>query len=386
MIHAARSTATARIQAAGGVRTLSFDPGSPLQLSSGAILSPFTIAFETYGALNAERTNAVLVCHELTGDQFVAGPNPVTGRPAWWPRIVGPGRPIDTNRCFVICANVLGGCMGTTGPSSPSPNGQTYGMRFPAISVADMVRAQAMLVEALGIEQLFLVIGGGLGGMQALQWAGAYPKRVFACAAIATAARRSAQNIALHELGRQAIMADRDWRAGDYAASGARPVKGLAVAQLAAQIAGGAEDALTRRVEKLAAGRDQIVLAPEAPSDGQGFVERFDANSFLYLTRAMDHFDLAADFGGNLRNAFRDSTTRSCVFAFTSDWRYPPESARGIVRALIAAGADASYVEIETDKGHDSFLLEEPAFEAALTGFVDAAAAARALALQGTVA
>ena len=181
MIQAAN---TARIQAAGGVRTLAFDASTPLQLSNGGSLSPLTIAFETYGALNTERTNAVLVCHALTGDQFVASPNPITGRPAWWPRIVGPGRPIDTNRFYVICPNILGGCMGTTGPASAGPDGQPYGLRFPVITVADMVRAQAMLVEALGIQSLFLVIGGSIGGMQALQWASAYPKRVFACASV----------------------------------------------------------------------------------------------------------------------------------------------------------------------------------------------------------
>ena len=382
MIHAARTANAARIQAAGGVRTMNFDAGSPLQLASGQIVSPLTIAFETYGALNEARSNAVLVCHELAGDQFVAGPNPVTGRPAWWPRIVGPGRPIDTNRFFVICANVIGGCMGSTGPATLANDGRPFGMRFPAVTIPDMVRAQAMLVEALGIEQLFLVIGAGMGGMQALQWAGAYPKRVYACAAIATAARRSAQNIALHELGRQAIMADSGWRGGEYGATGARPSKGLSVARLAAQIAGASERALTRKVEKLASGADQISVASEN-GESESFVERFDANSFLYLTRAMDHFDLADDFGGNLRNAFRDGSARTCVFAFSSDWRHPPESSRAIVRALIAAGADASYVEIDTDKGHDAFLREEPAFEEALTGFVDAAAAERDLIVQG---
>jgi homoserine O-acetyltransferase len=386
MIHAARNAAATRIQAVGGVRTLIFEASAPLQLASGAMVSPLTIAFETYGALNAERTNSVLVCHDLTSDQFVASPNPISGRPAWWPRVVGPGRPIDTNRFFVICANVLGGCMGTTGPSSPAPDGQPYAMRFPAITVADMVRAQAMLVEALGIQDLFLVIGGGLGGMQALQWAGAYPKRTFACAAIATAARRSAQNIALNELGRQAIMADPDWRNGDFLAAGVRPVKGLSVARLAVRSASEAETALTRKLEKLPVGRDKITIGGEAEGAAEGlpFTERFDANSFLYLTRAMDHFDLADDFGGQLGNAFRDSPTRACVFAFSSDWRYRPEASRAIVRALIAAGADASYVETESGKGHDAFLLEEPAFEAALTGFIDSAAAARALALQGT--
>jgi homoserine O-acetyltransferase len=378
MIHAAKANHTARIQAAGGVRAMTFDAANPLQLSSGVMLSPVTIAFETYGALNAEKSNAILVCHDLTGDQFVASPNPVTGRPAWWPRIVGAGKPIDTNRFFVICANVLGGCMGTSGPASLTPNGAAYGLKFPAVSVADIVRAQAMLVEALGIQQLFLAIGPGFGGMQALQWAGAYPKRVFACAAIACAAQRSAQNIALNELGRQAIMADPDWCGGDYLARGKRPAKGLAVARLAAQIADAASPALEQRAARLQSGAEILKLGE---AEEPAFVDRFDANSFLYISRAMDHFDLAADFGGDLGNAFKDSATRACVFAFASDWRHPPAAARAIVRALIAAGVDASYVETESEHGHRAFLAESPAFEAALTGFIDSAAAARDLAL-----
>jgi len=389
MIQAAQ--ADARIVAAGGVRSLVFDTGKPLQLSSGAQVAPLTIAFETYGVLNEDKSNAVLVCHALTGDQFVAGPNPVTGRPAWWPRIVGPGRPIDTNRFYVVCANVFGGCMGTTGPSSPAPDGAPYGVRFPGITVADMVRAQSMLIEALGIQSLFLVIGGSIGGMQALQWASAYPKRVFACAAIATAARHSAQNIAFYEVGRQAIMADPDWRGGAYQSEGVRPSKGLAVARMAAHITYLSETALRRKFDRALQERENVSFSFDADfqvesylrHQGQSFVDRFDANSYLYITRAIDYFDLAKDFGGSLANAFHGSQTRFCVFGFSSDWHYPPEDNRAIVRALIAAGAEASYVEVESDKGHDAFLLEEPAFENALTGFIDSAAAARGLALPG---
>jgi homoserine O-acetyltransferase/O-succinyltransferase len=376
------SGAAAKAKAAGGVRTLSFDAAKPLQLSSGEALAPLTIAFETYGALNAEGANAVLVCHPLTADQFVASPNPATGRPAWWPRIVGPGRPIDTNRFFVVCANTLGGSMGTTGPNAPAADGQPYALRFPPISIADTVRAQSMLIEALGIDSLFLVIGPGFGGMQALQWASAHPRRVFACATVAAAPCHSAQNIAFAELGRQAIMADPDWRGGAYFAQGARPVRGAAVARAAAQMPGMAARDLRARFDN-AGGVAGLPLdnANEAPRNG--FVERFDANSFLYLSRAMDAFDLGADFGGRLANAFQSSATRHGVFAFSSDWRYPPEDSRAIARALLAAGAEAAYVETKTDNGHDAYLAEEPAFEAALTGFVDAAAAARGLALQG---
>lgn len=373
MIHAA-----AKVQAAGGVRTLAFDAASPLQLAGGENLAPLTIAFETYGALNAERTNAVLVCHGLHTDQFVASPNPITGRPAWWPRIVGPGRPIDTNRFYVVCANVLGGSMGTTGPTSVAADGQPYSLRFPPITLADTVRAQAMLVEALGIQSLFLVIGPGMGGMQALQWASEYPKRVFACASIATAPRHSVHNVALNELGRQAIMADPDWRNGAYASIGSRPVRGLSVARMAGAVSAAAETEMRARFDEARAKERFAFALNERVSN-----DRFDANSFLYLTRAMDGFDLAADFGGNLANAFRGSTTRHCVISFSSDLRYPVDDSRAIARALLAAGADVASVEIDSPHGHDAHLGEEPAFESTLTGFVDAAASARGLALHG---
>lgn len=377
MIHAA-----AKVQAAGGVRTLSFDASAPLHLSNGERLAPLTIAFETYGALNHDRSNAVLVCHALTHDQFVASPNPITGRPAWWPRIVGPGRPIDTNRFFVVCANVLGGSMGTTGPASHAADRQSYGLRFPPITIADMVRAQSMLMEALGIDSLFLVIGAGLGGMQALNWASAYPRRVFACVTVASGARQSAQNIALSELGRQAIMADPDWRGGGYAAHGVRPTKGLAVARMAAQVASLSEQGLRARLEETRQ-RERFRFDADPSPAGATFVERFDANSFLYLSRAMDGFDLAADFGGRLANAFQSADTRHAVFSFSSDWRFPPEDGRALARALIASGAEAVFMEIDSAHGHDAYLGEEPQFEAALTAFIDAAASARGLSLLG---
>jgi homoserine O-acetyltransferase/O-succinyltransferase len=376
MIHAAR------VQAVGGVRTLAFDATAPLQLANGEMLAPLTIAFETYGALNTDCSNAVLVCHALTSDQFVASPNPITGRPAWWPRIVGPGRPIDTNRFYVICANVLGGSSGTTGPASIARDGQPYGLRFAPITVADMVRAQSMLIEALGIQSLFLVIGAGMGGMQALNWASAYPKRVFACATVAAAARQSAQNIAMAELGRQAIMADPDWRGGGYHAHQVRPSKGMAVARMSAQVAGLSEENVRTRLQD-AQRRERFKFDADITGQGASFVERFDANSYLYLSRAMDGFDLGADFGGRLANAFTGGSTRHAVFAFSSDWRFPPAESRAVAKALIASGAEASYVEIDTPAGHEAYLGEEPAFEATLTGFIDAAASARSLSLHG---
>src|SRR5438874_11270444 len=218
-------------------RTISFGPDQPLVLDSGKRLSPLTIAYMTYGRLNAARSNAVLICHALSGDQFVASTHPVTGKAGWWDYAVGPGKPIDTDRFFVICANVVGGCMGTTGPSEIDPStGEPYGLDFPIVTIRDMVRAQAMLLDALGIDQLLCVLGGSMGGMQVLQWAASYPDRVYSAMPLATAARHSAQNIAFHEVGRQAIMADPDWKAGDYALAGVKPSKGLAVARMAAHI------------------------------------------------------------------------------------------------------------------------------------------------------
>lgn len=360
----------------GGVRR--FD--TPLPLDSGAALSPFEVAYQTYGTLNADRSNAVLVCHALTGDQHVAGVHPHSGKPGWWTRMVGPGRPLDPARFFVICANVLGGCMGSSGPSSTDPaTGAPYGLAFPVITVADMVRAQAALVQALGVERLFAVVGGSMGGMQALQWAARHPDRLRSAVVIASAARHTAQNIAFHEVGRQAVMADPDWRGGAYAAHGVRPEKGLAVARMAAHITYLSESALQRkfgrelRRDGLSWGFDaDFQVESYLRHQGATFVDRFDANSYLYITRAMDYFDLAAAHGGVLAEAFRRARdVRFCVLSFTSDWLYPTAESRAVVRALLAAGARASFVEIESDKGHDAFLLDEPVMDAAVRGFLD---------------
>jgi homoserine O-acetyltransferase len=375
-----------RVEAEGGV--FRFGPDRPLRLDSGARLDSFEIAYQTYGALNAARSNAVLVCHALTGDQHVASRHPVTGKPGWWQRMIGPGRPLDPERHFIICTNVLGGCMGSTGPSSLDPGtGQPYGLSFPVITIGDMVRAQAMLVEALGIDSLFAVIGGSMGGMQVLQWAADYPEKVFSGVCMAATARHSAQNIAFHEVGRQAIMADPDWRGGDYARLGVRPQKGLAVARMAAHITYLSEAALQRkfgrelRRDGLSWGFDaDFQVESYLRHQGSSFVDRFDANSYLYISRATDYFDLAAGYDGVLAEAFRGlSGKRFCVLSFTSDWLYPTAESRTIVRALNAAGAKASFVEIESDKGHDAFLLDEPVMDAALSGFLASAAQARGL-------
>jgi homoserine O-acetyltransferase len=367
---------------------MAFPPDVCLRLDSGGVIEGLEIAYRTYGVLNEARSNAILICHALTLDQFVSGRNPLTGKPGWWGTLVGPGRPIDPERHFIICSNVVGGCMGSTGPSSPRPSGPPLGLAFPVITIADMVRAQAMLIEALGIEKLFAVVGGSMGGMQVLQWAADYPDRLFAAVCIAAAARHSAQNIAFHEVGRQAVMADPDWRGGDYAAQGVRPEKGLAVARMAAHITYLSEAALQRKFGRelqrdgLSWGFDaDFQVESYLRHQGASFVDRFDANSYLYITRAMDYFDLAAAHGGVLADAFRRARdVRFCVFSFTSDWLYPTPESRLIVRALNAAGARVSFLEIETDKGHDAFLLEEPVLRAALAGFMDSAAHARGLA------
>ena len=357
---------------------------TPLRLASGAELGPFTVAYRSWGALNADRSNAVLVCHALTGDQFAADANPVTGRPGWWTEVVGPGKPIDTDRFFVLCSNVLGGCMGTTGPSDADPaTGAPYNMGFPVITIGDMVEAQAMLLDSLGIGRLLSVVGGSMGGMQALEWARRFPDRVLTAAPIACAARHTAQNIAFHEVGRQAIMADPGWRGGGYVAHDTRPGQGLAVARMAAHITYLSEEALHRKFGRGLQGRNRPAFGFDADfqvesylrHQGRSFVERFDANSYLYITRAMDYFDLAAEHGGRLRPAFAGATARFCVIAFSSDWLFPASESRAIVHALNGNAANVSFVEIETDKGHDAFLLDEPEFHAILSAFLDSAAA-----------
>jgi len=362
---------------------------SPLTLDSGAKLSPFQIAYETYGTLNADKSNVILICHALTLDQYAASRNPVTGKAGgWWETMVGPGLPIDTDKFFVICQNVLGSCMGTTGPKDIDPaTGKAYGLTFPVITIADMVRAQAMLLDRLGINDIFLVIGGSMGGMQTLQWAAAYPQRVFAAIPIATTARHSAQNIAFHEVGRQAIMADPDWRDGQYLDQGTTPAKGLAVARMAAHITYLSEAALHRKFGRKLQNREKVTYGFDADfqiesylrHQGMSFVDRFDANSYLYITRAMDYFDLAADYEGVLANAFKNTKTRFCVVSFTSDWLFPTSDNRQIVHALNAAAANVSFVEIDTDKGHDAFLLDEPEMFATLKGFIASAATKRGL-------
>ena len=351
-------------------------PGS-LPLDGGGELTRVELAFETYGELNADRSNAILLCHALTGDQYVASPHPITGKPGWWERMVGPGKPIDTDRFHIICANVIGSCMGSTGPASEASDGHPYAMRFPVITIRDMVRAHIGLLDMLDIETLHAVVGGSMGGMQALSLAANWPDRARRVLVIASNSRHSAQNIAFHELGRQAIMADPRWQDGSYY-GGDGPDNGLAVARMAAHITYLSEEALTGKFGRNLQDREAKSFGFDADFQvesylryqGSGFTRRFDANSYLYITRAMDYFDLAEEHGGKLADAFAGTDARFCLVSFDSDWLYPTSESRHVVHALNAAGAAVSFVELSAPHGHDSFLLDVPALDRVIGGFL----------------
>ena len=350
----------------------------PLPLDGGQSLERVEVAYETYGKLNAEKSNAVLICHALTGDHHVASPHPITGKAGWWVRTVGPGKPIDTDRYFVICANVLGSCLGTTGPASLAGDGQPWAMRFPVITIRDMVRTLVALLDSLGIDQLHAVIGGSMGGMQALSFAANWPERTRAVLVIASTARHSAQNIAFHEVGRQAIMADPKWEGGNYYANGKGPESGLAVARMAAHITYLSEAGLTEKFGRRLQDRTEKTFGFDADfqvesylrHQGLSFTDRFDANSYLYITRAMDYFDLAEEHGGRLAEAFAGVKARFCLVSFDTDWLYPTAESRIIAHALNAAGAPVSFVELSAPFGHDSFLLDVPAQDRVIAGFL----------------
>jgi homoserine O-acetyltransferase/O-succinyltransferase len=360
-------------------RSHAIELAAPLALDGGQALEGVRIAYETVGTLNADKSNAILICHALTMDQHFASEHPKTGKPGWWSKAVGPGKTVDTDRHFLICANVLGGCMGTTGPASPAPDGQPWGMRFPVITIRDMVRAQIALLDALGIGQLHAVVGGSMGGMQALSFAANWPERTRAALVIASAARHSAQNIAFHEVGRQAIMADPKWNGGDYYARGKGPENGLAVARMAAHITYLSEEGMHEKFGRKLQDRDSKTFGFDADfqvesylrHQGLSFTDRFDANSYLYITRAMDYFDLAEECGGKLAEAFRGVTARFCLISFDSDWLYPTPESRTIAHALNAAGAPVSFVELSAPFGHDSFLLDVPALDRVIAGFLN---------------
>ncbi|MCW1401788.1 homoserine O-acetyltransferase [Novosphingobium sp. MW5] len=349
-----------------------------LPLDCGLSLDGVRIAYETYGTLNEARDNAVLICHATTGDQYLASKHPITGKPGWWDRMVGPGKGIDTDRFYVICPNVLGSCMGTTGPSSPAPDGEPWAMRFPVITIRDMVRAHLALLDALEVGQLHAVVGGSMGGMQALSLAANWPERTQRVMAIAATGEMPAQNIAFQEVGRQAVMADPDWQGGAYYGTGKAPDSGLSVARMAAHITYLSEATLSEKFGRRLQDREAKSFGFDADFQvesylryqGESFTGRFDANSYLYITRAMSYFDLAEECGGRLADAFKDCKARFCLVSFDTDWLYPTVESRKLAHALNAAGAPVSFVELAAPFGHDSFLLEVPELDRVIAGFL----------------
>ncbi|GBE15604.1 MAG TPA: homoserine O-acetyltransferase [Proteobacteria bacterium] len=348
-------------------RSVSFDgPDHVLRLESGGALSPITVAYETYGTLSPKRDNAVLVCHALSGDAHAAGYHGTDEgeKPGWWDILIGPGKPLDTDRYFVISSNFLGSCYGTTGPTSMNPDtSQSYGLDFPFFTITDMVEVQRWLLDHLGIDRLLAVLGGSMGGMQALQWAISYPDRVAGCLPIATTARMSAQGIAFNEVGRQAILSDSKFLAGKYP-NDEPPSTGLALARMVGHITYLSEDSMNRKFGRRFVngnGRSfsfskDFQVESYLHYQGDKFVQRFDANTYLYISRAMDYFDLVTDHG-SLENAFSNCRSSFLVISFTTDWLFPPSQSRDTVRALRRVGKDVSYCNVESDQGHDSFLL-----------------------------
>ena len=337
-----------------------------LRLKSGATLRPVTLAYETYGTLNADRSNTILICHALSGDAHVAGQHsPHDRKPGWWDDAVGPGKAFDTERYFIVCSNVIAGCSGSTGPSSINPEtGRPYGLSFPVVTVADMVEAQRWLIDALDIPSLLCVTGGSMGGMQALQWAVSFPDRVRSALVLASTACTSAQTIALNEVPRQAIYADPNWNEGDYYGK-EPPNAGLAVARMIGHITYLSETSMREKFGRRLQERErygydfatEFEVESYLKYHGNRFTSRFDANSFLYITKAIDYFDLSLG-RGDLSEAFADVKAKILVLSYSSDWLYPPEQSEELVRGLLRNGIDASYVEIKSDYGHDAFLLE----------------------------
>jgi homoserine O-acetyltransferase len=352
----------------------------PLQLDCGQTIKDFPIAYETYGKLNENKNNAILVFHALTGDQFVSGVNPVTSKDGWWNTAVGPGKAVDTKKYFIICANVLGGCMGSFGPKSlNNADGEAYGLKFPVITIRDMIKAQESLLEHFKIKKLLSVLGGSMGGMQLLQFCALYPHKTFSAVPIASTASHNAQQIALNELARQAIMSDPLWKKGNYYKEKKNPENGLAVARMAAHITYMSDKGLQERFGRKLQEKKNYEFTFDADFQiesylryqGNVFVNRFDANSYLYISRAMDYFDLSKQFKNGLIEAFQNHKTKFLIISFSSDWLYPTKNSKDIVIALNASGANVAFAEIKTDKGHDSFLVNEPEFLETLKGFLD---------------
>lgn len=363
-----------------------FAQEQPFVLESGATLSPVTIAYETYGTLNAERSNAILVCHALSGSAHAAGLD-AQGREGWWDDCIGPGKAFDTDRFFVICSNVLGSCYGSTGPSSVNPaTGKPFGLRFPVVTIGDIVRSQVALIDHLGIARLLCAVGGSMGGMQALEWAVRYPDRIRAAIPLATTARSSPMLIAFSEVGRQAIYADPNWQYGDYYENGRRPDAGLAVARMIGHITYLSEESMHKKFGRRLQGRERFGFEFETEFQvesylrykGQAFTQRFDANSYLYITKALDYFDLTRDVElpagavNRLAVALKPAAgVKFLVVSFTSDWLYPSYHSRELVSALTAVGADVTYLDIQSTWGHDAFLLEVDTMTELLSSFID---------------
>ena len=350
-------------------------------LDSGYKLKNFQIAFQTYGKLNKEKSNAILICHALTGDQFITDKNPITNKDGWWARMVGPDKPFDTNKYFIIGSNVLGGCIGSTGPKEINKaTNLPFGLKFPAITIKDMVKVQNYLINALEIEKLFAVTGGSMGAMQVLQWIIDYPNKILNAIHIAGALKHSTQNIAFHEVGRQAVMSDHGWANGDYINSKTIPEKGLAVARMIGHITYLSEDALHRKFGRKLQSRDIISFGFDADFQvesylryqGKSFVKRFDANSYLYITRAMDYFDVTKSFPHSIKtNVNLNKHINFLIISFTSDWLFPTKENLQIVEILNRHNCKVSFTEINTDKGHDSFLLNEPELNRCILGFLN---------------
>ena len=352
-----------------------------LALASGQMLAGFELITETYGQLNSQRSNAVLICHALSGNHHAAGRyNHSDPKPGWWDLHVGPGKAIDTNRFFVVSLNNIGGCDGSSGPNTMNPETQQpWGPNFPQVSVSDWVTTQAMLADRLGIDSWAAVVGGSLGGMQAIHWAVHYPERVRNCVALAAAPKLTAQNIAFNEIARQAILSDPDWLAGYYQQEAVTPTRGLSLARMVGHLtymsADGMSDRFgrdTREMPSDAINPGEMVFQVESYLRYQGkqFSTRFDANTYLLMTRALDRFDIAADFDDSLDDAMAATTCRMLITAFSSDWRFSPARSRELVDALLAAGRPVSYAEIETDAGHDAFLLDEPRYTGLFTAWM----------------
>ncbi len=358
-----------------------------IKLSSGKKFGPITVAYETYGELNRDKTNAVLICHALSGNAHAAGYHKSIGhKPGWWNDAVGPGKAIDTDKYFVICSNVIGGCAGTTGPSSINPQtGKPYGATFPVITIGDMVKVQKLLIDYLGIEKLLCVIGGSMGGMQALEWSLMYPDNIFSAVVIAATARLSPQSIAFNAVGRNAIIRDENWHNGDYYGK-AIPSVGLSIARMIGHITYLSDESMHKKFGRRLQERERLgfdfskEFQVESYLDYQGnkFVEIFDANTYLYVTKAMDYFDVAATYGkGSLDEAMKRVKSRMLVISFTSDWLFPPYQSQEIVYALLKQKKDATYFNIESSYGHDAFLLEIDLEEKVISSFIDATFALR---------